>query len=66
MEIELSTTVVQTGTAVAGGDGSRLLCRPLDPTSVSLYGYQAASGTKVSIQLAPRRAVATQDLIRIP
>lgn len=53
VEIELSTTVTRTETAVAGGSGSRLLCRPLDPTSVSLYGYQASSGTRVSVVLAP-------------
>ena len=52
VEIELSTTVVRE-TAGPAGRGPSLLCRPLDPTAVSLYGYQAASGTKVRIHLAP-------------
>lgn len=44
LEIEMSASVA----------GSRLLCQTLDPGSVGLYGYQASSGLRVRLVLAPR------------
>lgn len=44
--------------AGAGDSGVRLECRLLEPAAVSLFGYAAASGFKVSLTLAPQAAPA--------
>lgn len=49
IELEMAASVSQ-GTS---GDGAQLRVRPLDPTAVSLYGYQASSGLRVRLELAP-------------
>jgi hypothetical protein len=59
IEVEMSATVVHERQGPAGAPVTRLVCRPLDPVSVSLYGYQASSGLRVRLLLdaAPRREV---------
>ena len=54
IELELAASVTRVDTAT--GPGSRLDARLLNPTAVSLFGYTAASGLKVSLRLAPREA----------
>jgi hypothetical protein len=44
LELEMTASVA----------GSRLLCQTLDPGNVGLYGYQASSGLRVRLVLAPR------------
>lgn len=55
IDIELSAEV----THIAGPDGDpaavRLLCRTLNPVTAGLFGYSAATGTRVRIELAPQR-----------
>lgn len=54
IELELAASVTRVDTVA--GPGSRLDARLLNPTAVSLFGYTAASGLKVSLRLAPREA----------
>ena len=54
IELELAASVTRVDTAT--GPSSRLDARLLNPTAVSLFGYTAASGLKVSLRLAPREA----------
>ena len=56
LEMELSATVA---TTVLNGDSTEngqphLVCRTLDPTMVSLYGYQASSGMRVRVEMEPQ------------
>jgi hypothetical protein len=48
--------------AVSSSNNVRLDCRLLDPTMVSLFGYTAASGLKVSLRLAPQTAQGLRPL----
>jgi hypothetical protein len=58
VEMELSASV---GAVARPGEPAaaapHLLCRTLEPTAVSLYGYQAAAGLKVRVQMVPQGAV---------
>jgi hypothetical protein len=56
LQLELAATLTRVGSRSAAGGGMRLDCRLLDPAAVSLFGYQASSGLKVSLSLAPREA----------
>lgn len=54
VEVELSASVVRhgppPGTAGEGlAGGASLVCRTLDPMSVSLYGYRASAGLRVRL-----------------
>lgn len=55
IELELSASV--TSRRVDGDPGgayqTRLACRTLSPLAVGLFGYQAAAGLRVRMQLAP-------------
>jgi hypothetical protein len=53
LQLELASVVAQVGTTGSFG----LACQVLNPASVSLFGYAAASGLRVSVRLAPREAV---------
>ena len=53
IEIELAASVARTSSPAASG-APHLVCRMLDPTSVGLFGYQASSGLRVRVQLAPQ------------
>jgi hypothetical protein len=59
IEVELSATVVHERRTESEPPTARLVCRPLDPVAVSLYGYQASSGLRVRLLLdaAPRGEV---------
>lgn len=51
VEFEMSARVAR----VADDSGvSQIVCRTLEPTSVGLYGYQASSGLRVRVALAPQ------------
>lgn len=58
VEMELSASVAP---SPLPGDPSEsaphLFCRTLEPTMVSLYGYQASAGLRVRVQMAPQGAV---------
>lgn len=43
VEVEMSASISETG----------LVCRLLDPSHVALFGYQAASGTRVRLSVGP-------------
>jgi hypothetical protein len=55
-DVRVDVEVAASVTRVGAGTGVRLEARLLNPTSVSLFGYQASSGMKVSLRLAPREA----------
>ena len=59
IDIELSTEVVRTGSADGGPARTELMCRTVNPVTAGVYGYAAASGTKVSVTLAPQRVLPT-------
>jgi hypothetical protein len=52
IEIEMAASVTRSSSP-NGGARTELRCRPLDPAAVSLYGYQASSGLRVRVELAP-------------
>lgn len=56
VDVELSAQVVRTGSADGTPARTALLCRTLNPVTAGLFGYQAASGTRVSVSLRPTRA----------
>jgi hypothetical protein len=58
LELELSAAVhsVAADQPHAGG-ASQLLCRTVNPTTVGLFGYEAASGMTVRVVIAPRGIV---------
>jgi len=55
IELEMSASVAQLGVQPAGA-AVRLDARLLNPTSVSLFGFSASSGMRVSLRLSPREA----------
>src|SRR3954454_15876753 len=55
LELELSAAVSTTAAPQSSGAGAtQLLCRTVNPTTVGLYGYQAASGMTVRVVIAPQ------------
>lgn len=76
VEIELSATVrtsrestearTVAAPATAAAARPRLFCQTLNPTTVSLYGYQASAGLKVQVQLALRGVLPLKDSEEIP
>lgn len=71
IELEMQASVVRLDLQPGGGavqpkgGAVRLDARLLDPTSVSLFGFSASSGLRVSLRLAPREA-ATAVLPLLP
>jgi len=58
IEIQMSSEIVRR----AGTDGSaasRLVCRTVNPFTAGVYGYSAATGTRVRVELAPLRVTPT-------
>jgi hypothetical protein len=53
IELEMAASVSRSVPS-SGAARTELRCRPLDPTAVSLYGYQASSGLRVRVELAPQ------------
>jgi len=62
LQLELAASITRVTTTPAEsaaaplGNGVRLDCRLVNPAAVSLFGYSAASGFKVSLTLAPQDA----------
>ncbi|HEV7473880.1 MAG TPA: hypothetical protein VGN90_07515 [Pyrinomonadaceae bacterium] len=58
VEVELSTTIRSSRSRSAASLDRRtqplLFCHTLNPTMVSLYGYQASAGLKIRMQFGPR------------
>ena len=60
VEVELSATIRTEEETLIRADPAgarvrpRLFCQTLNPTTVSLYGYEASAGLKVRLQLGPR------------
>lgn len=54
IDIELSSEVARTAPS-HGPDTVRLLCRMLNPVTAGLFGYSAATGTRVRVELSPQR-----------
>jgi hypothetical protein len=58
VEMELSASVGSVSRqGKSAASAPHLLCSTLNPTAVSLYGYQAAAGLRVRVQMAPQGAV---------
>jgi hypothetical protein len=55
IELEMSASVARLDLRPGGG-AVRLDARLLNPTAVSLFGFSASSGMRVSLRLAPREA----------
>ena len=67
MAAALTRTSARTGATPEQEGSVRFDCRLLNPAAVSLFGYAAASGFKVSLTLAPREAGSdTHDLTHPP
>lgn len=69
LQLELAASVTRIATAsiseANGGtprSGVRLDCRLMNPAAVSLFGYRAASGFKISLTLAPQDAAGLRPL----
>ena len=61
LELTASVTRIAPADTAQPGEGAkrgsvRLDCRLVNPAAVSLFGYTAASGFKVSLTLAPQQA----------
>ena len=56
IEIEMSAEIVRRATT-AGPPSSRLVCRTVNPFTAGVFGYSAATGTRVRVDLAPQRVV---------
>jgi hypothetical protein len=72
VEIELSATVrtsqesADARTVVAPAARPQLFCHTLNPTMVSLYGYQASAGLKVQVHLVLRGILPLKGSEEIP
>lgn len=56
IDIQLSSEVVRTPSVEhADRYDTRLVCRTLNPVTAGLYGYSAATGTRVTVALSPQR-----------
>jgi len=57
VEMELSTNIRSSESQLEASSDERvrplLFCQTLNPTTVGLYGYQAAAGLKIRLQLGP-------------
>lgn len=58
IELELSSEVVRTRSAPDAAPVTRLLCRTVNPVTAGVFGYTAATGTRVRLTLVPQRMVA--------
>ncbi len=52
LELQVSAAVGR-GIAADGGPAPVLMCRTANPTTVALYGYQAAAGMTVRLAVTP-------------
>ena len=63
LEMELSANVATVALSDNPDEDGQphLICRTLDPTMVSLYGYQAASGMRVRVEMEPQGFVPIKE-----
>ena len=63
LEMELSANVATVALSDNPNEEGQphLICRTLDPTMVSLYGYQAASGMRVRVEMEPQGFVPIKE-----
>ena len=54
VEMELSAAVGEISTDIHPNPMPHLVCRTLDPATVSLYGRESAAGLKIRVDLAPQ------------
>ena len=70
VEMELSTSIRSSQSRLGASSDERvqslLYCQTLNPTMVSLYGYQASAGLKVRMQLGPRGNLPLKNSQDIP
>jgi hypothetical protein len=64
IELELAASVARLEARPAGP--VRLDARLLNPTSVSLFGFSASSGLRVSLRLSPREAATAVPPLAAP
>lgn len=64
LEMELSASVAKVALSKTANDNGQphLVCRTLDPTMVSLYGYQASSGMRVRVEIEPQGFVPIKEV----
>lgn len=64
LEMELSASVAKIALSKTTNDNGQphLVCRTLDPTMVSLYGYQASSGMRVRVEIEPQGFVPIKEV----
>jgi hypothetical protein len=58
IEIQMSSEIVRT-TAADGSPTSAIRCRTVNPFTAGVFGYSAATGTRVRVALTPQRVVPT-------
>ena len=63
LEMELSANVATVALSDDPAEEGQphLICRTLDPTMVSLYGYQASSGMRVRVEMEPQGFVPIKE-----
>jgi hypothetical protein len=61
-QVDLSFEMAASVSIDANSHTARLDCRLLNPTLVSLFGYNASSGLKVALRLAPQAAEGLRPL----
>lgn len=57
VQFEMAARVTRVIARNGEASGVRLDCRLLEPVAVSLFGYDAASGFRVSLTVAPQQAM---------
>jgi hypothetical protein len=65
IELEMSASVARLQLPQAGG-AVRLDARLLNPTSVSLFGFTASAGMRVSLRLSPRESASAVPPLPVP
>lgn len=61
IELELSASVAEIYNPVSGKQEPHIMSRTLNESSVGLYGYQASSGLKVRVLMAPQGFVPVKE-----
>lgn len=61
IEMELSASIAEVEDILSGEKVPHIVSRTLNATSVGLFGYQASSGMRVSIHMAPHGFVPIKD-----
>ena len=61
MELSASVAAIALSDDVSEEGQPHIVCRTLDPTMVSLYGYQASSGMRVRVEMEPQGFVPIKE-----